>query len=159
VLARSTPPGCGWRFQTGMVVMGVAAELLPAWLTEFRNGRTAGLHPDLLALPVQATDGGGALQAGLRTSLETAARALEAGDRSRATVALDAARRVGEIGARAAPGSAFAAAQRRPRPGPPPAGERSARGDLGRASTLRPAPTAGVLQWSHRGGPEGAGDR
>ena len=90
---------------TAMVGLGAAAMVLPAWLTEVREGRPvpeAG-RPAL----VRADTAPEVLAAGLRSSLSAAVEGLDAGRPSEATHALDAALRTTEVGARAAPESGF----------------------------------------------------
>jgi hypothetical protein len=93
---------------SGLVAVGAAALVLPAWLTELRE-RTP------IAGGASRADGGvpsvadataarpKLLREGLRESLTVATRALESKHRREATTALDAARRLAEVLLRAAP--------------------------------------------------------
>jgi hypothetical protein len=80
-----------------MAVLGIAALVLPAWLTEVREGA---------ACPAPSAD----LAGGARRSIASARDALDAGARTRATRALDDVRRIVTVGANAAPEIGFDAA-------------------------------------------------
>lgn len=94
-----------------MVVLGLAALAVPAWLTEVRE-RSACPSAHVVAteeLPPLAT---AAVVEGARAQIAHARDALRHGDRHEATEALDALRRLGRIDEAALPG-AFSASLRR----------------------------------------------
>lgn len=98
--------GARYGLITAMVGLGAAALVLPAWLTELREGKPipgAGRQ----ALVQEGDKAPAVLAAGLRSSLRAAMESLDAGRRSDATHALDAALRSAETGAKAAPESRF----------------------------------------------------
>jgi len=98
-----------------MVVLGCAALLLPEWLTELREHRRIGKPSDatsgvaLEESPASAESSGPALDDGIQTAIGVALDGLERGDRTKASLAMDAAMRAAEVGAHSAPGSFYSA--------------------------------------------------
>jgi STE24 endopeptidase len=94
----------------GMSSLGAAALILPAALTELREGKvvTSAGHAVATGQSESAESAIGRLRAGVRKSLTAARQGLAPGGvRSEATTALDAAFRASMVGAAAAPGSAL----------------------------------------------------
>ncbi len=87
-----------------MVLLGCAALVLPAWLTEMRERLPAWGMPGALT-PTVNGDPGAALFEGLRSSLAVAIAGLEVDWRKQAALAMDGALRAAEAGAHSAPGA------------------------------------------------------
>jgi hypothetical protein len=97
-----------WRMAAiaAMVVLGVVAEIVPAWLLAVRQRATVG-GPIAALAPARDREIGAALQSGLTASLDQAIAALESGEQTRAAVAIDNAYRAGQVGAHSAPGAFY----------------------------------------------------
>ncbi len=91
-----------------MVVLGLLALGLPAWLTQERIGTPLGSgHSEVAGARDAHGSPRASLEAGLRESLDAARSGLSSGRRSQATNAIDAALRVAEVGAHAFPSGPF----------------------------------------------------
>ncbi len=90
-----------------MSVLGAAALVLVAWLTELRQDRRPDGH-GTEPFPAQLASPAHALGQGIRTSLHEALGALGRGDRTSAAVAMDDAHRAAEVGGHSAPGALHA---------------------------------------------------
>jgi hypothetical protein len=91
---------------TVQIVLGAASLALLGWLVEVRDGTP--IQPSATVASDGSKTGMRALAGGLQGTLEEATRALDNGERGRASHAIDAAHRVASIGDAAAPGTAFA---------------------------------------------------
>jgi hypothetical protein len=91
-----------------MVVLGVGAEVLPAWLTLVREKAPMQYEAAVLS-PLPDAAVGDALQRGLQSSIDEAIAAFNQGERTRAALALDGAFRVTTVGSHSAPGSFYRA--------------------------------------------------
>lgn len=91
-----------------MVALGVAALVLPAWLTDVRESAPVRAGRATLAV-APATSPGPALFDGIRASLDRATDNLRRGDRGQAATAIDEALRASVVGAHSAPGSFYSA--------------------------------------------------
>lgn len=104
--AESRPARIG--LVTAMVILGVAALAVPAWLAEIRDGTP--VEGAALQLSEAEPDGLAVLGRGLEDTLDTAIRSLGEDRRTHAAHAIDAAHRAAEVGKEAAPDSALARA-------------------------------------------------
>lgn len=86
----------------GMALLGAAALLLPAWLTELRQGAFLARGPAAFE-PVVGANVGSALAEGVHASLDHALEAFDSRNQTRAAVAMDNALRSARVGAHAAP--------------------------------------------------------
>ena len=92
-----------------MVLLGVAAEVLPAWLVAVREKAPLRDSGTGAIVPVPGARIGDAMQSGLNASIENARAALSAGDHTKAALAVDGAYRASDVGAHSAPGAFYTA--------------------------------------------------
>ena len=98
-------------FITAMVVLGCLALLVPAWLTHVRENKSVAeaptAEPTRAESPSAAAPSGPVLHEGIQASIKVALAGLEAGNRTQASLAMDAAMRAAEVGAHSSPGSFY----------------------------------------------------
>jgi hypothetical protein len=92
-----------------MIVLGLVAEVIPAWLFFVRERAPLRYEGTAAVSPAPDASTGEALQAGLAASIDEAIAALANGERTRAALAIDGAYRVGKVGAHSAPCSFYSA--------------------------------------------------
>jgi hypothetical protein len=98
-------------FITAMVALGFGALVIPAWLTHAREGRPIGeasrTEASQAAPGAPAPRSGSGLLEGVHSSLAVALEGLDQGNRTKASLAMDAAMRAAEVATHAAPGSFY----------------------------------------------------
>ena len=90
---------------TTMSLLGIAALLLPAWLTNVRAH--VPIHQEQSAIIASQTSPAQALYTGLNSELDRAQAGLKEGNKTEASTAIDDALRAAEVGAHSAPGSFY----------------------------------------------------